>query len=166
MRGETILEKAAVAVYLHEKGFEPKAVWAFSRKISVVSFPIMPKKTGFLGLGKEVKVEVPTQAKIALTETSLAIIGSNVQEVKEDKEIKRFISPHTQAMTSQLDLKEKKAIAFVVGSGDCSQFLEELSQQCTNRGAEVVATISFEPGSADDQMELAVTKLMRELGMV
>ncbi|MEW5955764.1 MAG: hypothetical protein AB1626_04490 [Candidatus Micrarchaeota archaeon] len=145
------MEKAAAIVYLSELGFEPKVAWAFTKKINALVFPVTPKKTGLLGRGP-VEVKVDNKASISLVEAPLAIIGSNAKD--------GVLSPNTQAFLDQLDLKAKKAIVFVVGNGDSSQALAELAQACTSKGADVLSTISFEVGASEQEMELAVTKLV------
>jgi len=145
------MEKAAAIIYLSELEFESKVAWAFSKKINALVYSVTPKKKGLLGTGP-VEVKVDNQAKISLVEAPLAIIGSNAKE--------GILSPHTTAFLDQLDLNGRKVIIFIVGSGDCSQALAELAQACSAKGADILSTISFEVGASEEQMELAVTKLL------
>jgi len=145
------MEKAAAIIYLSELGFESKVAWAFTKKINALVYQVTPKKKGLLGTGP-VEVKVDNKAKISLVEAPLAIIGSNAKD--------GVLSPYTAAFLEQLELNGRKAIVFMVGSGDCSQALAELAQACTAKGADVLSTISFEVGASEEQMELAVTKLL------
>jgi len=150
------VEKAAAIVYLSELGFEPKVAWAFSKKINAMVYSVSPKKTGFLGTGP-VEVKVDNKVNISMVEAPLVIVGSNAKE--------GVLSQYTPAFVDQLDLSGKKTVVFVVGQGgDSSQALADLAQACTAKGADILSTISFEVGASEEQMELAVTKLLEGKG--